>query len=89
MCSSDLSTFLAAYTISGELLKKACEPYSASKGEDIGRAIRESKANHKNPVEGVLEVTGGFELFRGKVEIGRASIRERVTSPVYNSVVDG
>jgi len=61
------STFLASYAIDGKKLKKACVPYTATKCEEIGRAIRESKENNVNPVDAVLEVMGGFELFRGKV----------------------
>ena len=61
------STFMASYAIDGKTLKKACVPYTASKCEQIGRAIREAKERNISPVEAVLEVMGGFELFRGKV----------------------
>lgn len=61
------TAFMASYAVSGEMLKKACVPYTASKCEEIGRVIREAKDKYQNPVDAVLEVTHGFELFRGKV----------------------
>ena len=61
------STFMASYAVTGKELKTACVPNTASKCQEIGQAIRMAKQNHKNPVEAVLEVTGGYELFRGKV----------------------
>jgi hypothetical protein len=61
------STFMASYTVTGKDLKKACVPNTASKCQEIGQAIREAKQNHQNPIQAVLDTTGGFELFRGKV----------------------
>lgn len=61
------STFMASYAITGKQLKEACVPNTASKCEEIGRAIREACHDHTNPVQAVLDVTGGYELFRGKV----------------------
>lgn len=61
------STFLASYSMTGEQLRKSCVPYTMTKCEEIGKTIRLAKQNNKNPIEAVLEVTGGYELFRGKV----------------------
>lgn len=61
------STFMASYSVTGAQLKKACVPNTASLCQEIGRAIRQAKKNRIHPVEAVLNVTGGYELFRGKV----------------------
>ncbi len=69
------SAFIAIYAIDGKTLKQACVPHTYTKCEEIGRTIREAKYNHKNPVDAVLEVTGGFELFRGKViDVNRRTV---------------
>ncbi len=61
------SAILADYAVTGAELKKAGVLGTATKCELIGKAIREAAVSKKNPVEAVLEVTGGVKLFHGKI----------------------
>ncbi len=61
---------LAAFStwiVSIATIKKCLVPYSVSKAEKIGKAIREAKASGKDAVKEVVTVTSGKELFRGKI----------------------
>jgi len=49
-------------------IKKCLVPYSVSRAEKIGKAIREARASGKDTVKEVVTVTGGKELFRGKIQ---------------------
>ena len=57
----------AIYPMTGADVKKASIPGIVSLTEKIGKGIREAKENGKSPIDMVLEITGGFELFKGKV----------------------
>ena len=62
---------LAAFStwiVSIATIKKCLVPYSVSKAEKIGKAIREAKASGKDAVKEVVTVTSGKELFRGKIK---------------------
>lgn len=61
------TALIALYPMTGRQLKEAMIPGTLTKAEEIGRTIREARATHRNPVEAVREVTGGFRIFRGKV----------------------
>lgn len=61
------STMMAIYPMSGKQLKESGIPDMLKLEEEIGRTIRTSKASGLNPVNKVLELTKGFELFQGKV----------------------
>lgn len=69
------SAMLAIYPMSGKELRENGISNILTLEEEIGRAIRLSKQNNKNPVEEVLKVANGFELFKGKVsDISRKTV---------------
>jgi len=49
-------------------IKKCLVPYAVSKEEKIGKTIREARASGKDAVKEVIALTGGKELFRGKIQ---------------------
>ena len=57
----------AMYPMSGKQVKSAGISGIITLTEKIGRAIREAKQHRYDPLQRVLEITGGYELFRGKV----------------------
>lgn len=61
------SATCAIYPMTGKNLKDSGIHNILSLEEQIGRAIRLSKEANLDPVEEVLKLTNGFELFRGKV----------------------
>lgn len=61
------SVMFAIYPMKGENLKRSGIHNILKLEEDIGRAIRLTKETHLDPVKEVLQLTNGFELFRGKV----------------------
>jgi hypothetical protein len=61
------SAMIALYAMSGRQLKEAMVPGTITLAETIGRAIREARGSRRHPVEVLREVTGGFQIFRGKV----------------------
>ncbi|MDQ0272783.1 DUF917 domain-containing protein [Cytobacillus purgationiresistens] len=61
------SVMNAMYSMQGKNLKESGITNILKLEEDIGRSIRLAKENNVNPIEKVLETTGGFELFKGKV----------------------
>ncbi|MEA4901642.1 DUF917 domain-containing protein [Desulfitobacterium sp.] len=61
------SVMLAIYPMSGRQVKESGIHGIITLTEKIGRAIREAKEHHQEPISTVLSVVGGFELFRGKV----------------------
>lgn len=48
-------------------LKEAAVLDTVTYAETIGRAIRESHEQHNDPIEAVLTVTRGFQLFQGRI----------------------
>ncbi len=58
---------IALYSMDGRKYKEAVIPHTISKAIEIGRAIRDAKKHGKNPLDALLDVTGGFKLFEGKV----------------------
>ncbi|MDQ0160444.1 DUF917 domain-containing protein [Alkalibacillus salilacus] len=62
------SVMLAIYPMTGEQMKSSSIRNSLSLEENIGRSIREAKEKNYNPVDSVLELTNGYELFQGKVK---------------------
>jgi DUF917 family protein len=63
------------YPVTIQRLKEAAILGSLSYAEGIGRAIRRAKEEKADPVEAVLDVTTGRELFRGKI----VDVQRRVT----------
>ena len=61
------TALIALYPMTGRQLKEAMVPGTLTKAEQIGRAIREARVLHRDPIETVAEVTGGVVIFRGKV----------------------
>ncbi|MDQ0162860.1 DUF917 domain-containing protein [Bacillus alveayuensis] len=61
------SVMLAIYPMSGKNIKESGIHNILKLEEDIGKTIRLAKANNVDPIKEVLALTGGFELFRGKV----------------------
>lgn len=61
------AAMMAIYSMSGKQLKLAMIPHTMTLAETLGRAIREARAAHSDPVQAVLGLTRGFEIFRGKV----------------------
>lgn len=69
------SVMLAIYPMNGTQVKASGIHGIITLTEKIGRAIREAKGQKKNPVSTVLTITGGYELFRGKViDISRKTV---------------
>lgn len=60
------TAWVALYPMTGKELKKAAIPNTIELAEKLGAAVREAKERKENPVEAVLEVSKGFELFKGK-----------------------
>ncbi len=58
----------ATWIVDMATIKKYLVPKSISKAEEIGKAIRESKAGGVGMVEEVAKITGGREIFRGKIK---------------------
>ncbi|HEU5432972.1 MAG TPA: DUF917 domain-containing protein [Thermomicrobiales bacterium] len=61
------SAMIALYAMSGRQVKDATVHGTLSTIERIGRAIRDARAAHVDPVRSVLDATGGYEVWRGKV----------------------
>jgi DUF917 family protein len=66
---------MALCAMSGKQLKEAAVPATITLCETIGQAIRSARHQGRSAVEAVAAVTGGFELFRGKVtDVRRATV---------------
>jgi len=61
------SIMLAIYPMTKEQVKESAILDSLSLEEKIGATVRHAKENELAPVQAVLELLGGFELFKGKV----------------------
>jgi DUF917 family protein len=61
------SALLAGYAMTGRQLKQSMVWGTLTRAEEIGRALREARVAHRDPVAAVLTATSGFEVFRGKV----------------------
>jgi len=58
----------ATWIVNMGTIKKYLVPDSISKSEEIGRAIRKSKASRMDAVREVTRIAGGTEVFRGKIK---------------------
>lgn len=56
----------ATYLIPGKRMKEIIVPGTLTRCYKIGKAIREARDAGKNPIQAVLDVTGGWILFEGK-----------------------
>src|SRR5699024_2795540 len=61
------SVMIAFYPMSGKNVKESGIHNILQLEEEIGKSIRLSKEKNENPIEKILELTNGFELFKGKV----------------------
>src|SRR5262245_12407241 len=61
------SAMIALYALTGKQLREAAVPGTISLAEKIGREIREARRAHRDGVETVLGITGGFKIFTGKI----------------------
>ena len=61
------SAMIALYAMSGKEIKEAMVPNTITLAETIGRAIREARANHQDPIQAVLDLTQGYQIFKGKI----------------------
>ncbi|MFW6139017.1 MAG: DUF917 domain-containing protein [Spirochaetota bacterium] len=62
-----LSSMIGLYVMDGSTLKKYCVRGTISLAMEIGRRILQSDRKNISRVHSILEVTGGFSLFEGKV----------------------
>lgn len=70
------SALIALYPMTGAQLKEACIPGSITLAIRIGRTILEAHTRRQSPIDQVLEATGGFQLFRGKiVDVERRTVK--------------
>ncbi|MFQ6016208.1 MAG: DUF917 domain-containing protein [Anaerolineae bacterium] len=61
------TALIACYAATGKQLKECSVPGTITLAEEIGRTIREAQVAKADVVEAVRGVTGGFEVFRGKI----------------------
>lgn len=61
------SVMIAFYPMTGKNIKESGIHNILQLEEDIGRSIRIAKEKGYNPIDKILELTKGFELFKGKV----------------------
>ncbi|KAB7667746.1 DUF917 domain-containing protein [Bacillus sp. B1-b2] len=61
------SVMMSIYPMKGENLKGSGIHNILQLEEEIGKSIRLAKQNGKEPIKEVLQLTRGFELFKGKV----------------------
>jgi len=62
------TALIALYPMTGRQLKEAMIGGTLTRAETIGRTLREAREGHRDPIEALLRVTGGFEVFCGKVQ---------------------
>lgn len=61
------STYLAIYPMTVAQARGAIVPGTITLAQQAGRTLFEARARHLDPVAELVRVTGGFDLFRGKV----------------------
>ncbi|MDB4895678.1 MAG: hypothetical protein JWN15_1940, partial [Firmicutes bacterium] len=66
----------ASYPMTGRQLKEAVIPGTMTLCQEIGRAIKRANREKTDPIRAVLDITGGFRLFKGKViDVRRATVK--------------
>jgi uncharacterized protein len=66
--ASGANAAMALYPMSGAEAKERLVRGALTQAQNLGRTIREARAEHTSPVEAVLARQGGVLLFTGKVE---------------------
>jgi DUF917 family protein len=61
------TAMIALFPSTGKQIKEAAVPGTISLAEKIGRTIREAREQGEDIIPAVLRVTGGYQVFRGKV----------------------
>ncbi|GAB6101428.1 DUF917 domain-containing protein [Thermococcus atlanticus] len=61
------TAWIALYAMTGKQLKEAAIPGTLTLAQKLGEAIRESKETKEDPVDAILDVSGGFRIFEGKI----------------------
>jgi DUF917 family protein len=61
------TALVALYSMTGKEVKEKTVHHTMSLAEKIGITIREARASKRNPIEALLRLVGGFEIFRGKI----------------------
>ncbi|HEX6989167.1 MAG TPA: DUF917 domain-containing protein [Bacillota bacterium] len=70
------TAMIALYAATGAQLREAACRNTISLAQRVGAAIRTARAQQRDAVTAVLDVTGGFRLFKGKiVDVGRRTER--------------
>ena len=54
--------------VRGDVLKKTIIPGGVTKAIEIGKALRQAQERHEEPVQAVIQASGGMEFFRGTVK---------------------
>ena len=66
--TSGANTAMALYPMTGAQAKAWLVRGVLSASVEVGRAIREARAEHRSPVQAVIDNQHGILLFEGKVE---------------------
>jgi len=61
------TAWIAIYPMTGAQFKAGAVRHSLSREIEIGCALREAKARGASPLDALLDATGGFLLFKGKI----------------------
>ena len=61
------TAMIALYAMTGKQLKEGMVASTLTLAETIGRGIREAHADKEEPIQKVLELTNGYEIFCGKI----------------------
>ncbi|MDQ2942284.1 MAG: DUF917 domain-containing protein [Candidatus Dormibacteraeota bacterium] len=61
------SAMIALYVLSGKQLKESMVPGTIGLAQDLGRMIRETRAQHGDTVEVITNRLAGYRIFEGKI----------------------
>lgn len=62
-----LSSMIAIYCLTGKQLKDYAVKGTISQARAIGEKIMESNKSKTNPIQSILDITNGYQLFEGKI----------------------
>jgi len=60
-------SWIAGYPMTGKQLKQSGILGSISVSWNLGKAVLEARKKHSDPIQKVVEITGGFAVFQGKI----------------------
>ncbi|MBV7338859.1 DUF917 domain-containing protein [Chloroflexi bacterium TSY] len=84
------TAMIALYAMTGKQLKEGMIPGTLTLAETIGRSIREAREKNEAPIQKVLELTNGYEVFRGKiVDVQRQTVAGFAKGEATFSGVEG